>query len=119
MPKSGSNINNKQQDRVKNIDFKSEVRSFSCIFDKIFALRMTKNGFKISDGCNEKPMKYSHLFEPFMSVPMNNTRNNREINTKNATFEYLVIFSIRIFPIHKINITENNKNKKCFKIKES
>ena len=50
--------------------------------DKIFAIITIKKGFKNSIGCNLKKNKSSHLFEPFTSIPKNNTKNNADKNAK-------------------------------------
>ena len=69
-----------------------------------------KNGFIISDGCNEKKPRLIHLCEPFMDVPTKNTKQSKHKQNKYPRHEKLSIDAVDNIEQNSI-ITTPNKQK--------
>ena len=71
-----------------------------------------KNGFIISDGCNEKKPRLIHLCEPFVEPPMNRTKKRKHRQQKYPKNEKLKIASLESIEqksIKKIPTIQKNK----------
>ena len=78
-PKSGCKINKKTIEDVNKKEMKNlVVKLNNFLFEIIKASIIIKKGFTISIGCNlGKKIKSNHLVDPFTSIPIKGTNNNK------------------------------------------
>ena len=61
----------------------------------ILAAKSIKNGFTISIGWNiGRKIKSIHLFDPFISTPINGTKKSKKIEIAKKSGKYFIIWSL-------------------------
>ena len=103
-PISGCIINSNEITNIKTIDNKYSTKRLELLLlQRIVANITIKNGFNNSIGWNlGKNNKSIHLFDPFTSIPIIGTKNNKIREIKNKKIEYLN--SCPLLRVEKITI---------------